>query len=37
MALTKAKTYMSDAFAAIHQTVSDMHEAGAVNPGRGKG
>jgi len=29
--IKKAKTYKSEAFAAIHQTVSDMHEAGAVS------
>ena len=29
--MKKARTYKSDALAAIHQTVSDMYEAGAVS------
>lgn len=29
--MNKARTYKSDAFAAIHQTVSDMFDAGAVS------
>lgn len=29
--MNRARTYKSDAFAAIHQTISDMYEAGAVS------
>lgn len=29
--MNKARTYKSDAFAAIHQTISDMYEVGAVS------
>jgi len=29
--MTKNKTYKSDAFAAIHETVSDLYAAGVIN------
>ena len=29
--MAKSKTYKSDAFAAIHETVSDMYDAGAID------